>query len=283
MDIGRITLTLSLAAAIGLVTGEVRAQEFDLPPVPSSPTEKGGTAFSAENGPCFYNAYTWIMTGRLNQSVLAAEMQDLAGLGTNPGSGCLGHYALTAFDLYGPWSYMLSDGVPRPERVSQARVKAVWEASRKAEAEKEKLRLGHDRVPTIGNGYGSDEDMTPRTVVFKVAPAPSPATYNGIPIIERNRSWERFQTTDGQRVWREFEPAGDSYRARAGVRNGADVRERFRPDAADRLIQMRERSRAMSRSTGASYRPDRSASGSSASPSSGTEAKSQGSKVARKQ
>ena len=88
MDIGRITLTLSLAAAIGLVTGEVRAQEFDLPPVPSSPTEKGGTAFSAENGPCFYNAYTWIMTGRLNQSVLAAEMQDLAGLGANPGSGC---------------------------------------------------------------------------------------------------------------------------------------------------------------------------------------------------
>ena len=55
--------------------------------------------------------------------------------------------------------------------MSQARVKAVWEASRKAEAEKEKLRLGHDRVPTIGNGYGSDEDMTPRTVVFKVAPA----------------------------------------------------------------------------------------------------------------
>ncbi len=166
MNIGRITLALALTAVAGLATGELRAQEFDAPPAPSSATDP---AFSAENGPCFYNAYSWMLRGQLNQTLIAAEMQDLAGGGTSPGSGCLGHYAVTDADVYGPWAYMLSDGIPRPERVSQKKVKAVWEASRKAE---EEARLGHVRVPTIGDGHGSDAAMASQTLVLRAAPRP---------------------------------------------------------------------------------------------------------------
>ena len=145
MNTKRVTLALAVAAIAGPVVGELRAQEFTLPPVPSSATEKAGTAFLPENGPCFYNPYSWMVRGAVNQSLLAAEMQDLAASGTSPGSGCLGHYAVTGSDLFGPWAYMLSDGLPQPERVSQARVKAVWDASRKAAAE-ERVgpRLGTD-------------------------------------------------------------------------------------------------------------------------------------------
>ena len=218
MNTKRVTLALAVAAIAGPMAGELRAQEFTLPPVPSSATEKAGTAFLPENGPCFYNPYNWMVRGAVNQTMIAAEMQDLAAGGTSPGSGCLDHYAVTGSDLFGPWAYMLSD-VPQPERVSQARVKAVWDASRKAAAAAEaNERLGHVWVPTIGNGHGSDKPFVGRTVVFRVAPSPTPATYNGIPIVERNRSWERFETTDGQRVWRAVEPKGDSFGRRIGVR-----------------------------------------------------------------
>ncbi len=245
MNIGSITLALAVAAVAGSMTGELKAQEFTLPPTPSSPTEKGGTAFRAENGPCFYNAYSWMARGVLSQSLIAAEMQDLvASTGTGSG-GCLGHYAVTGSDLYGPWAYMLSDGVPRPERVSQAKVKAVWEASRKAAAEAEAVRLGHVPVPRIGDGYGSDE-IVGRTLVFRVQPRPTPATYNGIPIVERNRSWERFEAPDGRRVWRQIEPRGNS--RQAGVRNGANGRASFRSSDPDRDIQQQEGLRSMQRS-----------------------------------
>ena len=257
MNTKRVMLALAVGAIAGPVAGELRAQEFTLPPAPSSATEDGGRAFLPENGPCFYNPYTWMVRGAVNQSMIAAEMQDLAGGGTSAASGCLGHYAVTGSDLFGPWAYMLSDGVPQPERVSQEKVKAVWDASRKAAAEAEaKERLGHVWVPTIGNGHGSDEPFVGRTLVFRAAPAPTPATYNGIPIVERNRSWERFETTDGQRVWRVVEPNRDSFDRRPGfqARNGSQAR--FRTGAADRAIQRQEGIRSapqsMDRSPGAS-------------------------------
>jgi hypothetical protein len=272
MNIGRITLALAIVAATGPVASELRAQEFDLPPVPSSSTEKNGTAFAPENGPCFYNAYSWMMRGRLNQSLIAGEMQDLAALGTSPGSGCLGHYAVTSYDLYGPWAYMLIDGVRQPERVSQARVKAVWDASRKAAAEKEaKERIGHVWVPTIGNGHGSDVALESQTVVFRVAPRPTPNSYNGIPIIERNRSWERFETTDGQRVWRQVSVENDSYGRRPGAQRGNDLNARFGSRAGDRRIQKQE-GLSLSRSPGASRSVDRSPGSSVASSSSSSRA-----------
>lgn len=282
MNTKRVTLALAVAAIAGPVAGELRAQEFTLPPVPSSATEKDGTAFLPENGPCFYNPYSWMVRGAVNQTMIAAEMQDLAGGGTSPGSGCLGHYAVTGSDLFGPWSYMLSDGVPQPERVSQEKVKAVWDASRKAAAEAEaKERLGHVWVPTIGNGHGSDEPLVGRTLVFRAAPAPAPATYNGIPIVERNRSWERFETTDGQRAWRVVEPNRDSFDRRPGVeaRNGSQAR--FRTGGADRAIQRQEGIRSGSRSVDRS--PGASSGSSSSSPSSGTASKAPGGKKSVKQ
>jgi hypothetical protein len=244
MDIGRITLALAFAAVSGPVTSELHAQEFDLPPAPSSATESGGTAFSAENGPCFYNPYGWMARSALNQTLIAAEMQDLAGGGTSWGSGCLGHYAVTAGDLYGPWSYMLNDGVPRPEHVSQEKVKAVWEASRKAEAE---ARMGHVWVPTIGNGHGSDKALASQTLVLGVAPRPTPPTYNGVPIIERGRAWERFEATDGSRVWREV-PQSSPYGSRAGLRTGDGGRAYSTPGRADKRIQFEEGIRLAPRS-----------------------------------
>jgi hypothetical protein len=247
MNMKRVTLAVVAAAIAGTAAGELRAQEFDLPPAPSSATEDGGRAFRAENGPCFYNPYRWMIRGAVNQSMIAAEMQDLATGGTSPGSGCLGHYAVTGSDLFGPWAYMLGDGVPQPERVSQERVKAVWEASRKAAAEAAaREELGHVWVPTIGSGHGSDESFVGRTLVFRAAPAPSPATYNGIPIVERNRSWERFETTDGQRVWRQVEPT-DSYGRRTGVQSRNGGQPRFRTGAGDRSIQRQEGMRSAPR------------------------------------
>jgi len=266
MNMKRVILALAAAAIAGSATGELRAQEFDLPPAPSSATEQAGTAFRAENGPCFYNPYRWMIRGAVNQTLIAAEMQDLAGGGTSAGSGCLGHYAVTGADLFGPWSYMLSDGVPRPERVSQEKVKAVWDASRKAAAEAEaKERLGHVWVPTIGSGHGSDESFVGRTLIFRAAPAPSPAAYNGIPIVERNRSWERFETTDGQRVWRMVEPNRNSYGRRPGAQARNGEQSRFRPSAADRSIQREEGMRSLPQLRESSSASSESADGSSSS------------------
>lgn len=250
MNIGRMTLALAFAAVSGPAMGELHAQEFDQPPAPSSATEQGGTAFRAENGPCFYNPYGWMARGALNQTLIAAEMQDLAsGWSMNPGRpGCQSNYALTDYNLFGNWSYMLSDGVPQPERVSQEKVKAVWEASRKAAAEKEARERGHVWVPTIGNGHGSDAALASRTVVFRVAPRPTPNSYHGIPIIERDRSWERFETTDGQRVWREVQPRRSPYGSRAGLRTRDGGRAYSTAGRADKRIQFEEGTRSAARS-----------------------------------
>lgn len=275
MNIERITLALAFAAVSGPVTGELHAQEFDLPPAPSSAAESGGTAFSAENGPCFYNPYGWMARSALNQSLIAAEMQDLAsGWSMNPSLPvCQSNYALTDYDFFGNWAYMLNDGLVPPEHVSQEKVKAVWEASRKAAAEKEaKERLGHVWVPTIGNGHGSDAALATRTLVLRVAPGATPASYNGVPIIERGRSWERFEAPDGRRVWREVQPQSSPYGSRAGLRTRDGGRAYFTPGRADKRIQFEEGIRSAPRffptAPAASSGSNRSESASSSSSSS---------------
>lgn len=273
MKTARIMLALAIAAAAGPALSQLNAQEFDLPPAPSSATEKGGTAFSAENGPCFYNPYGWMARGALNQTMIAAEMQDLAGGGTGPLPGCMDHYAVTGTDLYGSWSYMLVDGVDRPEHVSQEKVKAVWEASRKAAAEKEaRERLGHVWVPTIGNGHGSDAALATSTVVLRVAPGRTPASYNGVPIIERGRAWERFEGPDGRRVWREVQPQSSPYGDRAGLRARDGGRAHSTANRADKRIQfeegVRSAPRSFPRAPAASSGSSRSESASSSSSSS---------------
>jgi len=286
MRIGRTALAFALAVVVGGMAGQLRAQEFTLPPAPSSSTEKDGTAFLPEHGPCFYNPYSWMVAGRFNQTLLAAEMQDLAsGWGRGSSSaGCLGHYALTSYDLFGTWGYMLADGVRRPKSPPRAKVVAAWEASRKAaageargptqptptdltppdEPQTRTARTGHEAVPALGDGYGSAA-LVSRSLRFRVAPAPAPATYDGIPIVERDRAWERVETPDGRRVWREtaLPPAG--YRGSAGLaarRQGVSGQERF----GDRGIQRQEgMSRRPSYSSGAAPRASSSASSSSSS------------------
>lgn len=260
----RVTLALALAAIAGAASGELRAQELTLPPAPSSASEKDGTAFRAENGPCFYNPYSWMLSGRFNQSALASELKDLTSVDSF--GRCIDHYALTPADFLGRWSYLLLDGVRRPKSVSREKVIAAWEASRRAAAEREeKERIGHTWVPTIGNGHGSDEALEARTVAFRVAPGPKPPSYNGIPIVERNRSWERVQTPDGRRVWRETALPPTGYRGSAGLasrRQTTSGQERF----GDRTIQRQEGvSRRSSYSAGTAPRPSSSASSSSSS------------------
>lgn len=273
MKIGRITLTV---ASIAIVVGgpaDLRAQELTLPPAPSSATEDGGRAFRAETGPCFYNPYSWMARARLDQSLLAAELQDLArSWGADPIlAGCTGHYALTPADFLGSWSYMALDGVPVPERVSQERVKAVWEASLEAMAEGPRApkgtpadltppdesglrtaREGHVPVPRLGRGYGS-ATLESRSMEFRVAPGPAPSTYDGVPIVERGRSWERVPTADGRRVWR-TEPVADAWARRLGsaYRSGSTTRRSF--SSLDRAVRWQEGLGSPSRGASAAMR-----------------------------
>jgi hypothetical protein len=183
----------------------LRAQEFDLPPAPSSATEQHGRAFSAENGPCFYNPYTWMMRGFLNQAAIGAELAALSRgwqAFDREMEGCVGRYGLTPYDFFGSWSYMIADGVRRPRGATQAEVRAAWKASYKAAAEgRTTMTVGDAPVPRIGNGYGSD-DLSGQTLILRVRPDSKGAfTRDGVPIIERNRSWERIETAEGRRVW----------------------------------------------------------------------------------
>jgi len=245
MRIGRITLALACATVTWPASGELQAQEFTLPPAPSSATEQDGTAFSAENGPCFYNPYSWMASGWLNQTSMASEMQDLAsGWGTGS-DGCVDHYGLTPHDLFGQWSYMLQD-VRRPQGASRAQVEAAWEASRKAAAEgpsrpaqptppdltppdepriRTVARSEHAPVPPIGSGYGSNT-LVSRPVEFRLAPGPKPSTYQGIPIVERDRAWERVQTPDGRHAWRQTEVSQGRVGNDAGLGARSAVRSR---------------------------------------------------------
>jgi hypothetical protein len=187
-------------------TGHLLAQEFDLPPAPSSATEQDGKAFSAENGPCFYNPYTWMMRGYLNQTAVGGELGELARgwkAYDREMEGCVGRFGLTPYDFLGNWSYMISDGVRRPKGATQGQVEAAWKASYEAAAEgRTTMTLGDAPVPRIGNGYGSD-DLSGQTLVLRVRPeSAGTMTHDGVPIIERNRTWERVEAPDGRRVWR---------------------------------------------------------------------------------
>lgn len=212
MNITRITLALAVVAATGLSTGDLRAQEYTLPPAPNSGTDKG---FSADNGPCFYNPYLWSSRSLLNNTYLGSELATLtAEDGINFG-GCSGTYGLTPASFLGNWSYLVIDGQAdalRSPYVSPEKVQAIKELSRAA-AEADlpstaqptpldlkppyelETRTAHAPVPRIGEGYGSNA-LTSRSLVLRVAPGPKPATYNGIPIVERGWSWERIETAD---------------------------------------------------------------------------------------
>lgn len=242
MKSGTLILTL-VGIAAALPAGHLRAQEFDLPPAPSSATEQHGKAFSAENGPCFYNPYTWMMRGFLNQAPIGAELTALSRgwqAFDREMEGCVGRYGLTPYDFFGNWSYMIADGVRRPRGATQAEVRAAWEASYRAAAEgRTTMTLGDAPVPRIGNGYGSD-DLSGQTLILGVRPDSKGAfTRDGIPIIERSRSWERIETADGRRVW--------SYRELNRRPSVGTVGDRYRngdrsfraPSTADRGIRAR--------------------------------------------
>jgi len=217
---------LALLAAVG-PWADLRAQQFTLPPAPNSAADK---QFSAEFGPCFYNPYAWSSRALLNNSLLGAEMQDLVR-STQNGRSCAS-YALTSFDFVGPWGYMLSDGIPVPHPASQEEVKAAKQASLAAlegeqaavpvqppagdeRASEDRIpgapRTGHAAVPPLGKGYGSSE-LVSRRLVLRAAPESKPTMYDGVPIVERGRSWERIQTADGRRVWLETRPVDPAVR-----------------------------------------------------------------------
>lgn len=195
-------LTAILAAALWLAAPEAPAQEYTLPPAPNSGADP---AFSAENGPCFYNPYRWSSRTLLNNTYLGAEIQsmmDPASSGDIRLNGCSDTYGLTSASFLGVWAYMFADGqadVLRAPYVPRWKVEAIKKASLEYEARK---AAGHAPVPVLGEGYGSG-DLQARTVHFVVAPERKPSMYNGIPIIERDRSWERFETIDGRRVWQD--------------------------------------------------------------------------------
>ena len=238
-----VILTL-VAVAMAMPADHLRAQEFDLPPAPSSATEKDGKAFSAENGPCFYNPYRWMARGLLNQAAIGGELQTLSNgwqAWDREMEGCVGRYGLTPSDVFGNWSYMVADGVRSPEGATREEVEAAWSASYRAAAEgRTTMTLGDAPVPRIGNGHGSD-DLSGQTLILRVRPDANGAfTRDGIPIIERNRSWERIETPDGRRVWHYSE-----LNRRPSVRTVGD-RSRigdpsFRaPSTADRRIRAQE-------------------------------------------
>jgi len=260
LNITRITLALAVVAAAGLSTSDLRAQESTLPPAPNSGTAKG---FSAENGPCFYNPYLWSSRSLLNNTYLGSELVTLTAEGGVGFGGCGGTYGLTPASFLGNWSYLVIDGQAdalRSPYVSPEKVQAIKELSRvAAEAgpprtqqptpldltppHEPETRTAHAPVPRIGEGYGSSA-LTSRTLVLRVAPGPKPTTYNGIPIVERGRSWERIETADGRRVWRQSVPVNNSYGSRAGVRSRYTSAERANArmltNAAHKRLQRQE-------------------------------------------
>ena len=290
MNITRITLALAVVAAAGFSTSDLWAQEYTLPPAPNSATDVG---FSAEKGPCFYNPYRWSGRSLLNNTYMGSELETLtAGAGSLLG-GCGGTYGLTPANFLGNWSYLVIDGQAdalRSPYVSPEKVQALKELSRAAaEASppgtpqptsldltpphEPETRTAHARVPHIGEGYGSNS-LTSRSVVLRLAPGPKPDTYKGIPIVERGRSWERFETADGRRVWRQPVPVENSYGSRAGVgtryKSADRTNARMPSNAADKRIRAQEGIRAAPRS--AASMPSSSSGASSASSSSSPKA-----------
>jgi len=214
MRIRPVLPALGLLAAVSLSARTVRAQEGAPPPIPDSSAVR---AFLSGLEDCLYNPYRW------SNRAIGAEMREVT-VGTRGGSFCGGN-VLTAFHSWGPlWSYMLSDRMPRPEQAplpraggtSQAgltvRDETAIDAPEQPPADVDRPngkdrepgqpRAGHAAVPRLGEGYGSSELVSQR-LLLRVAPESKPTMYDGIPIVERGRSWERIQTADGRRVWLE--------------------------------------------------------------------------------
>jgi hypothetical protein len=205
MNTIRIGSTASLAAALLLAASGAMAQEYTLPPAPDSGADP---AFTAENGPCFYNPYRWASRVVLNNTYLGAEIQNMldpAGSGEVQPSGCSATYGLTPASFLGTWGYMAIDGQAdalRAPYVSPEQVQAIKQASLEA---LQNERPGHAPVPGIGSDYGSDE-LKSQTIRFRVLQRQPPATYNGVRVEYGNRSMERVVTPDGRTIWREARP-----------------------------------------------------------------------------
>lgn len=290
MSIARITLALAVVAAAGLSTSDLRAQEYTLPPAPNSGTDVG---FSVENGPCS----TWATRVAMHSPGIGAMVRGM--LGDIYGSACSGTWALTYFDFQGPWDdYIFIDGQYIKEidglyinELSRTAVEAG--PPRKPQPTPPDVRPpdelethpAHAPVPQIGGGYGSNV-LTSRSLVLRVAPGPKPTMYNGIPIVERGRSWERIKTDDGRRIWRQSVPVENSDGSGDGVgelyTSAERANTRMPASAADRRIHRQEATRTAPRRTAS--RPSSSSGTSSASsPSSRTKSAPRGASKTVKQ
>ena len=247
MNTRRIGSTASLAAALLLAASGAMAQEYTLPPAPDSGAEP---AFSADNGPCFYNAYGWASRVLLNNTYLGAEIQNMldpASSGEVPSHACSATYGLTPASFLGTWGYMAIDGQADAQRapyVSPEKVQAIKQASLEAlQAE----RTGHAPVPGIGSDYGSDK-LESQTIRFRVVQRQPPATYNGVRVEYGNRM-ERVVTPDGRTIWREARPGSAVHdlgatRGVKGQSDFADDREIRRQEGLDRTPRYADRTPA---------------------------------------
>ena len=285
MKITRITLALAVVAAAGLSTSDLRAQEYTLPPAPNSGTDVG---FSVENGPCS----TWATRVAMHSPGIGAMVRGM--LGDIYGSACSGTWALTYFDFQGPWDdYIFIDGQYIKEidglyinELSRTAVEAGPPRKPQPTPPDElETHPAHAPVPQIGGGYGSNV-LTSRSLVLRVAPGPKPTMYNGIPIVERGRSWERIETDDGRRIWRQSVPVENSDGSGDGVgelyTSAERANTRMPASAADRRIHRQEATRTAPRRTAS--RPSSSSGTSSASsPSSRTKSAPRGASKTVKQ
>ncbi len=283
MNITRITLALAVIAAAGLSTSDLRAQEYTLPPAPNSGTDVG---FSAENGPCFYNPYAWAATSLLNNSAVGAEVQVMLDAETAAESAATrtGLTQLRSSSSVGLHVHRRAGALKRLGTCPQEEVQRIKELSRvAAEAGPPRtpqsapldltppLRVGDAHRARPGSAYrrGVRLERTDFAVSGTQGwpPGPKPATYNGIPIVERGQSWERLETADGRRLWRQSEPINNSYGSRAGVRSRYASAERANArmpkNAAYERLQRQEGIRAAPRS--AASTPSSSSGASSAS------------------
>lgn len=187
-------LPLCLAAGISLSAQGLRAQE-------AVQEEADVAAKQPKRSPagvyrCYSNIYSRAALNAIRNSYMAAEMGVL--MGARDSDPCWPTYPVGPYDPYGGYGHMLSDGVARPERVSQKEVRAAWDASYRAAAEgRTTMTLGDAPVPPIRS------TLSGQTLVLGVRPSPTvrPSMYDGIPILESGRSWERIQTRDGRSVW----------------------------------------------------------------------------------
>jgi len=257
MRIRWMALTMAVAAGIATPLDHgLRAQETQEPSstdaieTASSETTQVKRVYRTGDGAynCYPTEYSHRALDGLRNTTIGGEMAVLMGGRTE--DPCWPGFPVGRFDPYGGWGYMILDGVEYPNPPSQAEVRAAWTASRVAEAEgRATITVDDAPVPPLGNGYGSSA-LTSQTLVLQVRPdgPTKPRMYDGIPIVERDRSWERSVTSDGRRVWRsttiERSPSlgsvADRYRegSRAALRSvGASSQIRAQEGFSQRSIR----------------------------------------------